>query len=195
MRKSVVETAQTRERIVEAAARRFLDHGINTSGVAELMADVGLTQGGFYRHFSSKAALTAEAAAFAFDGIANELEMRIAARRPRDRLSALISAYLSVEHRDNAADGCPLAALGSELAREDDEVRDEVAAGIESLTGLIGEQFDASGARNRALSLTTLATMVGALTMARACGNAELSAELLSSVGKQLKQFVAASAR
>ena len=104
----------TRQRIVEAAGRRFKQDGIDGAGVAAVMSDAGLTNGAFYHHFASKE-----------DLVANVLADQLRAQRhsfdaqPHDRagLEAIIRAYLSPEHRDQCADGCPSAALLDEIDR------------------------------------------------------------------------------
>src|SRR4051812_7028066 len=104
----------TRQRIVEAAGRRFKQDGIDGAGVAAVMSDAGLTNGAFYAHFASKE-----------DLVANALADQLRAQRhsfgaqPTDRpgLEAIIRAYLSPEHRDQCADGCPSAALLDEIVR------------------------------------------------------------------------------
>src|SRR5262244_1986400 len=109
MRKSRIEAAKTRERIVTAAAAEFRQHGIAATGLADLMKAAGLTHGGFYRHFASKDQLVAEATTAALDALLEGM-----AAHPT--VSAAVAAYLSTRHRDNPASGCPLAALGGELA-------------------------------------------------------------------------------
>src|SRR5829696_7138725 len=104
----------TRRRIVEAAGRRFKQDGIDGAGVAAVMSDAGLTNGAFYAHFASKE-----------DLVANVLADQLRAQRqsfdtqPPDQgaLEAFIRAYLSPQHRDESADGCPSAALLDEIAR------------------------------------------------------------------------------
>src|SRR5438552_9182069 len=104
----------TRQRILEAAGRRFKQDGIDGAGVAALMSDAGLTNGAFYAHFASKE-----------DLVANVLADQLRAQRqsldsqPSDRmgLEAFIRSYLSPQHRDQAGDGCPSAALLDEAAR------------------------------------------------------------------------------
>ena len=104
----------TRQRILEAAGRRFKQDGIDGAGVAAVMSDAGLTNGAFYGHFSSKE-----------DLVANVLADQLRAQRqsldaqPSDRagLEAFVRSYLSPQHRDQCADGCPSAALLDEIAR------------------------------------------------------------------------------
>ena len=105
MRKSREEAAETRKRIVQAAAREFREKGIVATGLADLMKAAGLTHGGFYKHFASKDQLVAEATVAALDSIIEEL-----AAQPT--VNSAVAAYLSTRHRDSPASGCPLAALG-----------------------------------------------------------------------------------
>ena len=112
MRYSKDQKQATRARILQAAGRRFKQDGIDGAGVATLMSDAGLTNGGFYAHFSSKE-----------DLVANVLADQLRAQRhsfddqPSDRegLEAFVRSYLSPEHRDQSADGCPSAALLDEF--------------------------------------------------------------------------------
>src|SRR5829696_7339663 len=114
MRYSKDHKQATRQRILEAAGRRFKQDGIDGAGVAAVMSDVNLTNGAFYAHFASKE-----------DLVANVLADQLRAQRqsldaqPSDRagLEAFIRAYLSPEHRDQCADGCPSAALLDEIVR------------------------------------------------------------------------------
>ena len=112
MKKSKLETAETRRRIVKAAAAEFRRNGIHATGLCELMAAAGLTHGGFYRHFDSKDQLIAEACAAGM-----EAEVAGAGCRGLGKggLTELAASYLSTMHRDNPGEGCLLAGLGSEL--------------------------------------------------------------------------------
>ena len=103
----------TRERIVEAAGRRFKQDGIDGAGVAAVMSDAGLTNGAFYGHFSSKEDLVANVLADQLRAQRHSLDAQ-----PSDRagLEAFVRYYLSPQHRDQCADGCPSAALLDEIA-------------------------------------------------------------------------------
>ena len=62
MKITKAQSQENRARIVETAAALFRERGYDGVSVADLMAAAGLTHGGFYKHFGSKADLMAEAA-------------------------------------------------------------------------------------------------------------------------------------
>ncbi len=180
MRKSKEEAAETRRRIVTAAAGEFREHGIVATGLADLMQAAGLTHGGFYKHFESKDQVVAEACAEAVRVLLETLEAA-----PSQGLA--LGSYLSTRHRDDPATGCPLAALGSELARSDKKTR---AVATEGFLRLVDALAEKSGkvppelARQRAL--VAVSTMIGAVTMSRVVTDPELSAEILREAKKSL---------
>jgi TetR/AcrR family transcriptional regulator, transcriptional repressor for nem operon len=101
MRYPVEQKAETHERIVDAAARSFREHGSEAQGVARLMKDVGLTHGGFYRHFESKEELYVDAIARGFQEAADRM-VAVAAKAPHgEQLRAIIEHYLSMEHLED----------------------------------------------------------------------------------------------
>jgi TetR/AcrR family transcriptional regulator, transcriptional repressor for nem operon len=168
----------TRQRIVEAAGRRFKQDGIDGAGVAAVMSDAGLTNGAFYGHFSSKE-----------DLVANVLADQLRAQRhsfdaqPSDRagLEAFVRSYLSAQHRDQCADGCPSAALLDEIARRPTATRqrftDELMGVIDDIASSL-DPTDVEAARTDALTLFGL--MVGTLQLARALTDRDLSDQLLA---------------
>src|SRR5689334_18656319 len=117
----------TRQRIIETAGRRFKQDGIDGSGVATLMADAGLTNGPFYAHCASKADLVATSIA---DQLHNQ-DTAVNAMPPGPAgLEQFVREYLSVQHRDHPADGCPSAALLDEIARSADSTKQVYTAGL-----------------------------------------------------------------
>jgi TetR/AcrR family transcriptional repressor of nem operon len=182
MRKSKQEAARTRERIVAAAAAEFREHGIAATGLVDLMSAAGLTHGGFYRHFDSKDQLIEEACAEAIATMTDRLASAASQKSGRGGLKAAMTAYLSTQHRDNPRDGCPLAALGSELARADAQTRSAATAGFLKMVDVLAGQFEQakpSEARKRAIAAA--ATLIGALTMARIVNDEALSESILRS--------------
>ena len=187
MRKSKQEAAATRQRIIKAAAAAFRKNGIAGTGLADLMAAAGLTHGGFYRHFDSKDQIVAEACTAAVESLVDQLAAAASGKSPQRGLKTIVENYLSAAHRDAPADGCPLAALGSEMARADERTRAVATQAFLKLVGVIASQFGKTPpdvAKQRAL--VAAATMIGALTMSRIVTDSELSAGILREAGKQL---------
>lgn len=187
MRKSRQEAAETRRRIVKTAAEEFRTKGISETGLSELMAAAGLTPGGFYRHFDSKGQLIAESCDHASDEAIQMTREAAAESGVSDGLAAIIESYLSTEHRDNRGDGCPFAALGSELVRGEKRTRTAATQGFLRFAELIAEHMDGakpSVARTRAM--VVLSSMIGALTMARMVNDPALSVAILRHTRKHL---------
>jgi TetR/AcrR family transcriptional regulator, transcriptional repressor for nem operon len=182
MKVSREEAAQSRERIIEVAARLFRERGFDSIGVVDLMKFAGLTHGGFYRHFASKEDLMAQASARALEDSLDASHLVIE-RGGENALSAIASAYLSPAHRDRPGEGCALAALGAEAARHGPSVRGAFTQGVRSLVDMLTRLLPSKSKRaKREQALAILASMVGALVLARAVDDAELSEEVLQSV-------------
>jgi TetR/AcrR family transcriptional repressor of nem operon len=168
----------TRQRILEAAGRRFKEDGIDGTGVAAVMSDAGLTNGAFYAHFASKEDLVANVLADQLHGQRQSLD---AEAPDRAGLEAFIRSYLSPEHRDQCADGCPSAALLDEIARRPAATRqvftDELMSVIDDIASRLDAR-EADAARTNALTLFGL--MLGTLQLARALTDRDLSDQLLA---------------
>jgi TetR/AcrR family transcriptional repressor of nem operon len=167
----------TRARIVEAAGRRFKQDGIDGSGIATLMADAGLTNGAFYAHFASKDDLVAAAVAHEMETQAANVDQLAPGRAG---LEAYLRGYLSPEHRDNPAVGCPAAALLDELGRCATPARRALSDGAEVVVVAIAERLDPddpSSVRDVALSIYAL--LVGTLQLSRAVPDRRLADEIL----------------
>ena len=167
----------TRQRILEAAGRRFKQDGIDGAGVAAVMSDAGLTNGAFYAHFASKEDLVANVLA---DQLRTQRHSFAAQSAGRAGLEAFIRAYLSPQHRDQCADGCPSAALLDEIARRPAATRqvftDELTNEIEDIAARL-DPNDIEAARTKAL--TVFGLMIGTLQLARALTDRDLSDRLL----------------
>ncbi|HEV7834189.1 MAG TPA: TetR/AcrR family transcriptional regulator [Caballeronia sp.] len=187
MRKSRQETAETRQRIIEAASEEFRRDGFDGIGLADLMAAAGLTHGGFYKHFESKEQVVEESLALAIESMVESMK-QTASATPRARgLHAVIADYLSVKYRDDVAGGCPFVALGSDMARSGDAVREAATSGFMKMVDVIASQLDGSSpAAARKEALVMLSTMIGAVTMARVVTDSKLSASILQQARKHL---------
>ena len=177
----------THERIVGAAARAIRRSGYGGTGVADIMNEAGLTHGGFYAHFASREAMLAEAGDRAgAESFAASVRITAAAPPPQ-ALQALLRAYLSRAHLEGAESGCPIAALGSEMPRQAPQVRRAATRHIKEMIDLVERQspdWGQPGAHERAL--VTVATMVGALLLARAVDEPRLSDALRKAALKHL---------
>src|SRR5262249_3402887 len=151
MRRSKEDAARTRADIVAAASRLFRKHGIAGVSVADVMASLGLTVGGFYRHFDSKDALAAEAIDHASRSTVN------ASPRAQD----VIEAYLSLAHVQHPEAGCPVAALCSEMSREGPLPRKAFNEAIQRLLAGV-----ARAQPGRARQLQSASAAVGAVMLA-----------------------------
>jgi TetR/AcrR family transcriptional repressor of nem operon len=182
MKVSREQAAENRERILDAAAQLFRERGFEGIGVADLMKAAGLTHGGFYGHFASKEDLMAQACARASTR-SRALWSKLADRAPRDPLSEIAGSYLTSRHRDNPGSGCLMAALASDASRQGPAVRRAVTESLHSafdfLAGLVPGK---SKAAKRQKAISTYASLVGAMILARAADDRALSQEILDAV-------------
>jgi TetR/AcrR family transcriptional regulator, transcriptional repressor for nem operon len=177
----------THARIVEAAARAIRRSGYAGTSVADIMKEAGLTHGGFYAHFASREAMLAEAADRAGAEAVAASAGIAASAPPEQALQRLLRAYLSQEHVRSVEMGCPVAALGSEMPRQAPQVRRAATRRIKEMIDVVARQapdWGQPGAHERAL--VTVATMVGALVLARAVDDPKLSDTLRASTLKHL---------
>lgn len=167
----------TRRRIIETAGRRLKRDGIDGSGVATLMADAGLTNGAFYAHFASKEDLVATAVS---EQLRGQREWLASFPPGRDGIEQMVRTYLSPEHRDNAEEGCPSAALLDEIGRCTDPTKEaytgSLLAVIDDIAARLAPQ-DLPSARAKTLGIYAL--IVGTLQLARALADRKLSDDIL----------------
>ena len=192
MRVSKAQAAQNRQHILAAATRLFREQGIQATGVDAITQEAGLTHGGFYSQFGSKEAIVVEAIRFALTR-AKHLWQRTAARKPGPQaLRGIIESYLSREHRDAPGQGCMIAALGADIARQSPSVRaaftTELQDAFELLAQLMPEDAPAQRSDN---AIAAFSSMVGALILARAVTDKRLSDRILKVTTKRVTQSVA----
>jgi TetR/AcrR family transcriptional regulator, transcriptional repressor for nem operon len=181
MRVSREQAAANRERIIEVAGRLFRERGLDGIGVANLMRAAGLTHGGFYGHFESKEQLEVQACERVL-AQTSELWPALAAKDPDAPLKALLERYLTARHRDGPGEGCIYAALAADVARQNSPaLRRTFTAGLQPLIDTLVRIIPGrSKAARRQKALACLSTMVGALILARAVDDSELSDEILA---------------
>lgn len=186
MRVTRKQAAENREAILTAASRLFRENGFEAVGVDAVMRAAGLTHGGFYGHFASKDELVAETCSRA---LAASLERWTALAREGVSLAPIIAHYLSTRHRDHPGEGCAIAALGTEAGRGSERVREAFTAGVRPLLDMLTAHSAGETAPDRrATALATMATLVGAVVLARAVDDPSLSDEILNAVNRSLGQ-------
>ena len=177
-----------RATIEDVSARLFREQGIAGVSVADLMSAAGLTHGGFYGHFASKDELAAVACEHAFAKAAQSREKRTKQTGSgvdgAASLKNYADHYLTSRHRDNAGQGCPAVAFATDVMREttDKPVRDAYLSGIKNMAKALETMAGAGAQTQREQALVAMATVVGAMTLARATKGDPLSDELLAAV-------------
>ena len=178
------KAAENRQSVIETAGRLFREHGFDGIGVADVMKAAGFTHGGFYNHFSSKAALAAEAASLGMKDSQSKLtDVLMKEQTPGSSgLAKHVEYYLSPQHRDDRAGGCTIASLAGDAARGNEEIQAGFAPGIEDELNILASYFaksdskdqgSALSARERAIQLVS--ELAGAVILARAVAHANPS--------------------
>jgi TetR/AcrR family transcriptional repressor of nem operon len=181
------EADQHREDVLNAASKLFLEHGIDGVSVPAVMAEAGLTHGGFYGHFESKEALVAEACERAFKqrhSVYDGIEERNGADKKSAR-TEFIKRYTTKTHREAIGLGCPAAAMCGDMAREEPkgQIRTAFASGfnamVERLTPILSRKRKAAARED---ALMQISMLVGALVLSRSTKGSPISDEIMQSV-------------
>jgi TetR/AcrR family transcriptional repressor of nem operon len=184
---SKASKANTHARLVEAAAARFKERGVDGISLSDLMKDLKLTHGGFYRHFDSRDELVSEALELALAQSGQELREHLF-RGDKPDVAAFVDVYLDEAHRDGRAVGCVVAALAGDAPRKSADVqaqfRRQIERNLETLSAALRQE--GSIVDSRAAAILLLSTLYGALIMARAVGASPLSSEVLRTVRKRV---------
>lgn len=192
MRVSRIQAEENRQKVIDVASRLFREHGFDGIGLKELMKGAGLTQGAFYKQFASKADLAAQASRRALENGYRRWS-DVAASNPEDPLGAVIAFYLSPAHRAERMNGCPLAALASDAARQGFDVKASFEAIIREDLALLGRCIgDAAGDAPAGSAMAALSTMVGAVILSRAVNDADLAQRFLDTAADQVRAVTAA---
>ena len=173
---------EVHRKIVKDASRRLRTEGFSGAAVSAVMKDAGLTHGGFYKHFESKDALLIEALGEAFKEIGDRLAGAAEQAHTGPAWKAIVKAYLDLEHADREESGCPLAALGPELARADKPVRSQILEELLKYKGrMVPYMPGRRGIDKEHAFFAIFSTMIGALEIARMLPEAEMREKVLGS--------------
>jgi TetR/AcrR family transcriptional regulator, transcriptional repressor for nem operon len=190
---SRAEKAQSRERILSAAAVRIRESGLDSISVGEIMKSVNLTHGGFYGHFDSRADLIAAALERALEEGGKASAMH-ASQTGKATVKSIVNAYLSPAHRDHPSTGCAIPSLAAEAARAEPAVKsimaDQLRASIATMEQAYGQSESAEQ-----FAVTALATIIGAMTISRVLGEDPRSDQILALARKSVLEMEAAGKR
>lgn len=171
MKVSREQMAENRRRILDVASRLFKDKGFEAVSVAEVMKAAGMTHGGFYGHFTSKDDLVAQTLAHALAADSDE----------DGEFSDFVRSYLAPRHRDNPGNGCPTAGLAAAIRHQTPAAKAAMAEGLRAQIARIEKALPAQDpADGRRTAIGSWAAMVGAVILARAVDDPELSDEVLT---------------
>jgi TetR/AcrR family transcriptional repressor of nem operon len=188
MRYDVEHKQRTRQKVLKVAAQSIRNDGPHRIGVAAVMAEAGLTHGGFYAHFASKDDLVAAAIDEMLRQGGKRFDRETEGHAPAAALTRYIDFYLSREHRDSRGLGCPLPYLSADAPRLTDRCREAFAAGVESLAARLANLLEALGREDfKSEASSLLAELVGALSLARADPDSRRSDAILSRSRAALK--------
>jgi len=172
--------AETRDAVLKAAARELRECGFSGVGVDRLSAAAGVTSGAFYSHFSSKE-----------DVLASVIDANLG--RPfvepgdgdlatrRELLRAYLRNYISLEHRDDPAQGCVIPTLSADVARSGTAVRAIYQQRMDEFIGKIASLMQGSPAAREKQAWSLLSMMVGAVLIARAMPDKDQAARAIDS--------------
>jgi TetR/AcrR family transcriptional repressor of nem operon len=191
MGRSQAAKAETHDRIVQIASERFREAGLDGVSVADLMKEAGLTVGGFYKHFTTREDLVAEAVARG-QGAWLARTANAASEEDKPTIAEWIDDYLSVAHRDTPGQGCVVGALVGEIARSGPQTRAVFTEGFKDTLVLLIDRLraadnEADNAMLRRTAISICCAMIGAIGAARAVDDPALSEEIMRSTAAQLK--------
>jgi TetR/AcrR family transcriptional repressor of nem operon len=190
MRVSRSQAVENRQTVINVASRLFREHGFDGIGLKDLMKGAGLTQGAFYKQFASKDDLAAQASRRALESASSRWS-DAATANPKDPLGAVMAFYLSMEHREEMTDGCPIVALGSDAARQGREVKASFEAGIRAHLEVLSRMAaETDGKAPKGKAMAVLSTMVGALMLSRVVNDADLARAFLDAAVEQVREAV-----
>ena len=192
MRVSRIQAEENRQTVINVASRLFRERGFDGIGLKDLMEGAGLTQGAFYKQFESKEDLAALASRRALESASQRWSAAIA-ENPDDPLGAVIAFYLSMDHRAERMDGCPVVALGSDAARQGAAVKAAFEEGIKAYLEVLSPLLpQTDGEETNGKAMVVLSTMVGALTLSRAVNDPDLAQAFLNAAVEHVREAAAA---
>lgn len=179
MKVSAEEKSHTHLKILQSASKLFRARGIQSTSVVDVMNEVGLTHGGFYRHFKNKDELVKSAVTESFNEIVDQLKDSRPKIAPKELISHYSQNYLSKRHINNPQLGCPISTLGQEISRESSDIKDAFSKGVEEIIEQLKNGFTGSENEKNHKAIKQLSILVGAVVISRAV-NADIAKKILN---------------
>ena len=180
------QKAESRERILNAAAELFRSKGFSATGIDELMSSANLTAGAFYAHFKSKKDLFDRTLEHILKTNAGRLTKGLDFKGGEKMILELLSRYVSELHRDKPELGCAIPAIASEISRHSKRSKEAIGDYIERWTKLFAENLtEGTPAERRQRALQLISQAIGSVLLARMIPE-EFSKEVLNA-GKKLR--------
>jgi TetR/AcrR family transcriptional regulator, transcriptional repressor for nem operon len=171
---------EVRCKIVESARRLFNRRGFEGVSVNAIMAEAGLTRGGFYTYFQSKSDLYAEVLGCFFtdpnwknrwEGVQIDPASSGAGRQ-------IVEAYLSRQHLDDVENSCPMVALPSDVARGDAKVKSAFETVFQAMVRTLGRDVRKNGKPREEIAMAIAALCIGGMVVARSVNDGALADRL-----------------
>jgi TetR/AcrR family transcriptional repressor of nem operon len=182
--------AKRHDEIISRTSKMLRQRGIIGTSLADLMGAVGLTHGGFYKHFDSKEALVAEATERIFAEINARLEERSDSEGPKAALKAYVADYLTLAHIKNPELGCPIPSFAPDVGREEAVLKGVFTTGLKAMLALIKDGLSCPPAERQGKAIELLALLSGAVSMARATNDQKLSSEIIAAARKRADKLI-----
>lgn len=177
MTRRAQQKQESHDRIVDSAAKRLATHGISGASVDAVMADAGLTHGGFYAHFDNKQAMVEEAFSLAQERLIEQLAKGLETGEGREAVLQMLARYLGRPHRDRPDEGCLIPVLMGEAVHQSAEIRGALEGEVQRLAAVFEDRLEGGEREDIALGLVALA--VGGLSLSRAVADEEFSDRIL----------------
>ncbi|MBJ7412000.1 MAG: TetR/AcrR family transcriptional regulator [Phenylobacterium sp.] len=187
MRYSDTHKQETRDKVLKAAAKAVRAKGPDGVGVAEIMAEAGLTHGGFYAHFPNKEALIVAAIDEAFGQSGRRFGRATRDMAPAEALAAFVDFYVTLEHRAHPERGCPVAGLSSDLPRQGAPVREAYERGVRRMIERIAGWLPETTPDRDSLAASLVAEMSGTVALSRAISDEAEAGRLLAEARDRIK--------
>jgi TetR/AcrR family transcriptional repressor of nem operon len=176
---------QTRQRILDAAGRSFRKGGYDGVGVDGLAKQAGVTSGAFYVHFDSKASAFRESIVQGVADVVRGLE-HFQAEHDKNWWEEFVRFYLA-KRKCDLAESCGLQSLTPEVVRADALSRSAFTTELLKVANAIVAGPPSTNAPTTLdEAQAALATLIGAVTLARAVDDPSLSKRIATAAEQAL---------